>query len=186
MQNTTKKHRSPWNFLALNQPIFLRLLHIAIATLVITQIINSNAPPAEKTPLLLSPLHFIIGFSLLILSIVMCIYCYSRRGLRYFYPYFWGDTLQIRQDIRTFSKLKLPEANPRGLAACVQGLGLLLLCFVALSGTSWFILWQINSFFAPTAKNLHETLTGGLEIYLLAHGSMGIIHFFIWCNNKIN
>lgn len=188
MQPTSSGRRTLWHFLALNQPLFLRCLHILVAMLIIGQVLNSNGIALTATEQLVNAtlpryftlLHISIGLTLLALAILLIGYCLRRRGLRYFYPYLWGDITQIQQDIRTLLRRELPDAEPRGLATCVQGLGLCALSLVVLSGASWFVLWQVGSPFASTAKDWHQTLTGLIEVYLIAHGGMGLLHFAVW------
>lgn len=121
-----------WSFLGQYQKLSLRCLHLTIALLVIVQILNSNGMgftssqqiQPEITSELFSWMHISIGITLLCLCIVMLIYCLSTRGFCYFYPYLWGDFAQITSDLKTLARFKLPESKPRGLATCVQGLGL--------------------------------------------------------------
>jgi len=105
--------------------------------------------------------------------------CFKNRGVKYFYPYFWGDMQQIKQDLILLSKRELPAASARGIAACVQGLGLGALLLVILSGSTWFILWRLSSPYAIAILSLHKSLTTLIEIYIVAHGSMGILHFLL-------
>lgn len=177
-----------WHFLGLYQKFFLRCLHIAIAILVIIQIINSNGmgftPTQQVRAALLTEfftwMHIAIGITLLCLCVALVVYCLATRGFRYFYPYLWGDFIQIRRDLKTITRFKLPESEPRGLATCVQGLGLGALSLVVISGFAWFVLWRLNSAWAVDMKHIHKSLTGLIEFYIVAHGSMGILHFIMW------
>ncbi|UAN45235.1 cytochrome b/b6 domain-containing protein [Serratia sp. JSRIV001] len=188
MQQAPTSRRTFWHFLSLYQPLSLRCLHILIAFLIVGQILNSNGMELTATEQLASAtiprfftlMHTSIGLTLLALSVVLIGYCLRRRGLRYFYPYLWGDIAQLQQDIHTLLKRQLPEANPKGLATSVQGLGLGALSLVVLSGASWFVLWQMGSPLASIVKDWHQTLTGLIEVYLIAHGGMGLLHFAVW------
>ena len=110
-----------WHFLGLYQKFFLRCLHIAIAILVITQILNSNGMGFTPTQQVRSDLltefftwmHIAIGITLLCLCVALVVYCLATRGFRYFYPYLWGDFTQIRRDLKTITRFKLPESEPR-------------------------------------------------------------------------
>lgn len=188
MPPTCREPRTLWRFLALNQPLFLRCLHIVIAVLIISQILSSNGMAFTPTDQLVNTtmphfytlLHISVGLTIFALSVLLIGYCLRRRGCRYFYPYLWGDISQLQQDIRTLLRHKLPEAEPKGLATSVQGLGLGALSLVVLSGAGWFFLWQLDSPLASTVKDWHEVLTGLIEVYLVAHGGMGMLHFAMW------
>lgn len=55
---------------------------------------------------------------------------------------------------------------------------------VVLSGTAWFILWLQGSPYAGEIRNLHKTLTGLIEAYIIGHGAMGLLHFIVWLRKK--
>ena len=183
MYQTCNIPRNFWHFLSLTQPVSLRYLHGFIAALVFSQVITSNgiAFTADGTPY--GPLalaHITTGLTLLILSAILIVYCITLRGLRHYFPYLWGDTAQIRLDVHTLLKRSLPEASPRGLAASVQGPGLGAVALVVLSGAGWFMLWLLDSPLAPALREWHVTLTGLIEVYIVAHGAMGLLHFTLW------
>ncbi|AJJ10245.1 prokaryotic cytochrome b561 family protein [Yersinia rohdei] len=181
-----------WSYLGQYQKLFLRCLHLTLAALIIVQILNSNGMgftsaqqiQPDITTELFTWMHISIGITLLCLCVVFVIYCLSTRGVRYFYPYLWGDFTQIVRDLNTLIRFKLPESEPRGLATSVQGLGIGALSLVVLSGFTWFILWQSGSAWAADMKSIHKTLTGLIEVYIIAHGGMGLIHFIQWRYNK--
>lgn len=91
-----------------------------------------------------------------------------------------GRFSQISTDIKMLIKFKLPDSSPKGLATSIQGLGLGALTLVVLSGITWFILWLQYSSFANETKNIHKTLTGLIEAYIIGHGAMGLLHFILW------
>ena len=62
----------------------------------------------------------------------------------------------------------------------VQGLGLGALLLAVLSGLIWYLLWVNGSPFAELARKTHENLTLLIELYLLGHGGMALLHFFVW------
>ncbi len=181
-----------WSFFGLYQTKIIRRLHVLILILVLTQIIVSNWMVGTKSVVLpffnkaylFTWVHIISGFLLLFLTFCLVIYCLKDRGLKYFYPYLWGDFKQLKNDIRTLLMLRLPNSSPKGLAATVQGLGLGALSMVILSGVTWFVLWVQQSPLALEARSIHKSLTILIEIYIYGHGGLGIIHFFIWYKGK--
>ncbi|MCL0001524.1 cytochrome b/b6 domain-containing protein, partial [Providencia rettgeri] len=168
-----------WDFFGIYQTKKIRILHMLILLLVISQIIVSNwmmgtksvVPPFFDMIYLFTWIHIFSGFVLLFLTFFLVLSCFKQRGLRYFYPYLWGDFKQIKEDIRYLLAKKLPDSAPKGLAATVQGLGLGALSIVILSGVAWFILWLQQSAFTLEARSIHKSLTILIEIYIYAHGT---------------
>lgn len=183
---------SIWTFLGQYQTKRVRLLHLLILLLVIAQIIISNwmtGTKLETIPLTNSLyfftwLHIFVGISLFILTPFLIALCFKERGIAYFYPWVWGDFTQIKKDLNTLRKFNLPESSPRGLAACVQGLGLGALSVVVLSGIIWFVLWLLHSPVALEARSLHKSLTILIEIYIYGHGGFAALHYIFWCRGK--
>ena len=108
----------------------------------------------------------------------------TKRGFHYFFPYLWGDTEQLKKDIQASLRFKMVPPRPKGLATVVQGLGLGALLLVVLSGLIWFILWRNGSSFAGLALETHKNVTLLIELYLIGHGCMALLHFFVWQRNK--
>ena len=171
-----------WSYLGDSQGKFLRILHALIAMLIILQIIDSNFTEVNYHNITLGIgtwFHIIVGFSIAVLFVIFLGYEYIKRGIKYFYPYLFGDFRQLKLDICTLLKLKLPNAKPGGLAAIVQGLGLLALLLVLASGISWFIAWNKHSILTHSLQSLHESFTTLIEIYIIAHGAVGVLHFLL-------
>ena len=155
-----------WQFLGFFQKPYLRFLHAIIAVLVILQILSSFAmhmlSSGQINPALSSWLaswyHILSGLLVVILSLLLAADSLTKRGFHYFFP--------------------------KGLATAVQGLGLGALLLVVLSGLIWFILWRNGSSFAGLALETHKNVTLLIELYLIGHGCMALLHFFVWQRNK--
>lgn len=166
---------------------FFRTLHIVVAVLVLAQIINSNLTEREALGMLsltgiVTWLHIITGFGLIVCGFVMLYWMLTQRGFRYYYSWMIFDFQGFMADFRTLSQFRLPEAHSGGIAAAVQGLGVFSLLGVAACGGLWFFL---NALYGPDAAmtnevmHLHKFLTVFIETYFWAHGVMGIIHILI-------
>lgn len=179
---------SIWKFFGIYQTRKIRVIHLLILLLVITQIVISNWMEIAKTGVIVDQgyqfyctwLHIILGISLFFLVLYFIINCMKNKGIHYFFPYLFGDLSKIKKDIKLLSHLKLPESSANGIATSVQGLGLGALFLVVSSGLIWLFLWLQNAPLADEAKNIHKTLTGLIEIYIIGHGSMGLLHFILW------
>ncbi|WP_288654393.1 MULTISPECIES: cytochrome b/b6 domain-containing protein [Pantoea] len=166
---------------------FFRALHIAIALLIAGQIINSNFIEAEALnsaglPALVTWLHAISGLLLLVLGAILLTWMLTQRGIKWYYPWIFFRFDQIERDIHQIVRLRLPAASNGGLAATVQGLGVIALLLVASSGGVWLAAERyFPAYYSDAELILHwnKLLTTFVEIYLYSHGCMGLIHIFL-------
>lgn len=180
--------KSIWDFFALYQTKSIRIFHLLVLILVILQIIISNGMSISSNGtishqpvyFIFTWMHILIGISLLFLSTILIFICFRTRGIRYFYPYLWGDIIQIKLDVKTLASFQLPQVLPKGLAATVEGLGLGALLIAILSGIIWFILWISKSSYSYDAEQMHKSLTILIDIYLIGHCLMGLLHYLYW------
>ena len=135
-----RQARLLWRFLGFFQAPRIRLLHALVVALVCWQLLTGWFIGKPVPPGLLTWCHIVggllgtvIGGSLLYASL-------RQRGLRYFFPYLWGDLEQLKKDIRASLRLKMIAPRPKGLATTVQGLGMGALLLALLSGLLWFML----------------------------------------------
>ena len=106
-----------------------------------------------------------------LLMAVLAAHAADRRG--------WG----LRGEALLLLCLILPQGFlAAGSAPQIDALGALLL--VVLSGLIWFILWRNGSSFAGLALETHKNVTLLIELYLIGHGCMALLHFFVWQRNK--
>jgi len=183
-----------YGYLRERQPPAVRFLHITILCLVLSQIIVSNfmgftdnGEISKKTVEYYGTwIHIATGLSLLPLTFVFVYIELKRHGIKYFFPYFYGDFSQLKKDIKQLKQFKLPEPSAYGIAAIVQGLGLGALTLVILSGFTWFLSWIYMAPWADSIKEFHELLTGLIEAYVLGHGGMGMLHLFFHLKNQKN
>lgn len=173
---------------------FFRMLHIIVAVLILFQIINSNLIESEALgdftlTGIVTWLHAISGFALITLGIVMLVWMLRQRGFRYYFAWLALDFHGVAEDIKKLISLRLPEAHAGGIAALIQGLGVLALLGVALCGGFWFVL---NTTIGPSSVlthdvlHFHKFLTVFIETYFWAHGAMGLFHIFltVWAKRK--
>jgi cytochrome b561 len=181
-------------YLRERQPPVVRFLHIIILCLVLSQIIisnfmgfNDNGEVSKKIVEYYGTwIHIGTGLTLLPLTFVFIYIELKRHGIKYFFPYFYGDFSQLKKDLQQLKKIELPEPDAYGIAAIVQGLGLGALTLVVLSGFTWFLSWIYMAPWAESIKELHKLLTGLIEAYVVGHGGMGVLHLFFKLKNQKN
>jgi hypothetical protein len=177
-----------WAYFGRSQPVFIRLLHIMILLLVVFQLISSNGVDLDHIRFTGNSVffdfgtwtHILPGLALVVICAVFVLSEWHRRGLKYFFPYLWADLSQLKTDLKTLFSGKLPASASGGLPAVVQGLGLGALALTLLSGLSWFLLARAGSELAHIAIEAHEVLTNLVIVYLIGHGSMGLLHMILW------
>jgi hypothetical protein len=175
------------NYLQEKMPPAIRHTHITLMLLIIAQIIISNFIEVERNgeigikgiEFYATWLHFIVGFIIVPLTLVFVTLEFKRHGFSYFFPYLSGNFEQLSKDIKQLLSFKLPDAQPKGLAAVIQGLGLGAVLLVVLSGLTWFIGWTTGAEWEHDIKELHELLTGLVEAYLIGHGIAGVLHIWL-------
>jgi cytochrome b561 len=173
-------------YLREKQPPVVRVLHITILCLVLSQILVSNFMGFSDTGEVGSQaiehfgtwIHIGTGLALLPLA---CLFIYvelKRHGIKYFFPYLYRDFARLKQDLQKLKRFEFPEPDAYGLAAIVQGLGLGALILVVLSGAAWFFSWVFTAPWAHSLKEVHEAVTGLIETYVVGHGGMGLLHLY--------
>ena len=173
-------------YLRERQPPLVLFLHILILCLVLSQITVSNfmgfAPDGDISGKTVQHygtwIHIFTGLSLLPIGILFIFIEIRRRGIPYFFPYLYNNFSQVKKDVQQLLRFQLPEPDAYGLAAIVQGLGFGALAVVVLSGATWFLSWNFGAPWADSAMELHKTLTGLIEAYVIGHGGMGVLHLF--------
>ncbi len=181
-----------WKFICERQPPLVRILHITILCLVLSQIVVSNfmgfADNGEVSRKTIEHygtwLHISTGLLLLPVALVFFFVELKQHGLKYFFPYFYGNFSQLNEDVKKLKQFKLPEPSASGIAAIVQGLGLGALILVIWSGLAWFVSWAYIATWSDSLKEIHEILTGLIEVYVVGHGGMGFLHLFFQLKNK--
>jgi len=181
-------------YLRERQPPVVRFFHITILCLVLSQIIVSNfmgftgnGEISKKTVEYFGTwIHIGTGLSLLPITFIFIYIELKRHGITYFFPYFYGNFSQLKEDIQQLKQFKLPDPSAYGIAAIVQGLGLGALTLVVLSGLTWFLSWIYMAPWSDSIKEFHELLTGLIEAYIVGHGGMGMLHLFFKVKNQKN
>lgn len=177
-----------WSYFAKTQPVWVRVLHLTTIVLVFVQLITSDFVELKDiyhsggTTLFGTGTwaHILPGLTLLGVMLIFVITELLRHGLKYFFPYLWGDFAQLAADLKTLLHRRLPDAAPGGLAAVVQGLGLGAMGLTLLSGALWFLLIRAGSELAHPVIETHEAMTGLVVVFLIGHGGMGLLHMLLW------
>lgn len=177
----TAQPRRLWIFWGIFQSPALRMAHALLIFFVLLQFLSSIFMVVGDTRASFTGwLHMWGGASAAALMLLLTGLSLKRHGLRYFYPYFWGDISQLWRDVRASLRFKLVPPSPGGLGAVLQGLGLVSLWLAAGSGLLWFALWQADITAAPALRAAHSWLAWLMVLYVIGHGDMELVHFIDW------
>ncbi len=163
-----------WKFLGFFQTSFLRIWHVIAIFVVTAQLIK-----IVRTPIIDS-WHIELGLLLVPFICIFLFVSFKRRGFRYFFPYFWGDIVQLRKDIEVVKKGGIPAPRPGGLPGVIQGIGFVFFFLTVALGFTWYVLWDSMPRFSVDFLNYHRYTALILAIYALGHGCMALRHFTIW------
>jgi cytochrome b561 len=177
-----RKHQSPK----------IRYLHVIVLLLVMSQIIVSNFMGFAATGAVSGNIikfygtwiHIITGLTLLPIALLFAFFVIKEHGIKYFFPYVFGDFSQLKVDLLKIKNLELPNPEAKGLATIVQGLGLGALFLALFSGLTWFVSWKYHAPWAHSVKEVHEFLVGLIEAYIVGHGGMGLLHIYLSSRQK--
>ncbi|HAS61182.1 MAG TPA: hypothetical protein DCS35_00610 [Vibrio sp.] len=174
--------------LFVNLPKSEKLLHALVLFWVLAQIISSNFMHVHASTLwesinLVAKVHVYAGLLLVPITLVFFYKILKRRKLADMYPWLSGNFAQIKQDLKTLRSFKLLESHPGGVAATVEGLGLLALLLALATGALWYFNASISGT-SPQLLEIHKTSVGLIETYFYAHGAMAILHYIHWWRSK--
>lgn len=184
-KQTIKKAHSGLSYLFFNLPKTEKLFHLLIVLWVVWQLATSFGMHVHGDTLLsqitlIDNLHIYGGLGLFIFAILFFTLVLHRRKTADLYPWLHGHWTQLNADCRTLLGRQLPEPSAGGLAATVEGLGLLALLLAVVTGSLWFV--AINNHFdiAPTLLKIHKTSVGAIELYFYGHFAFAMLHLINW------
>ena len=184
-----QKTRKGVSFLFIHLPKTEKGLHVAVIFWVLWQILLSfgmhvkgNTPFSHIT--LIDKLHVYGGLGLFVLTVVFFSMLLYRRKMADLYPWVKGDFSVLKSDLQTLLSCKLPAATPGGLAATVEGLGLLALLLAVFTGLLWYSAASMGFVVAADLLAVHKTCVAAIELYFYGHATFALLHFFVWWRSK--
>lgn len=145
--------------------------------------------------------HLINGIGLFVVTPFFAYQVLHRKGLRWMYPYLFGnlkemnkdfhELLQIRLTVpkapeaekatRAFiilEQMRLPRPRPASLAAAVQGVGIAIQLLMVFLGFFFLLTWAKDLNIAWDIIAVHRILAIPFFLFYAGHGPMGLIHIF--------
>ncbi|OCH27747.1 hypothetical protein A6E13_08350 [Aliivibrio fischeri] len=165
-------------------PLSEKILHLLVLLWVLMQIITSNFMHVHSDTRwadinVVSYVHAYGGLLLFPITLLFLWKIIKRRKVSDIYPWLHKDISEVKKGIKTLSTFRLPEVRPGGLAAVIEGLGLLALLLALVTGALWYIMAS-NGNISPQLLEIHKTSVGLIEIYFYGHGLFGLLHLVVW------
>lgn len=164
-----------------------RLLHVVLLVSVIHQLLNSefmHRPDPGDAPSVLYIMHEYIGLGSFGVVMAFWIWTLVRRGetrLETLFP--WLFPSRMREifseitDTRTWRGAIAFERVGGILAGAVHGLGLLVVTFMAITGTVYY--FEIATPWAHQALALHRLMANLMWAYLIGHAGVAVLHHLL-------
>ncbi len=126
-------------------------------------------------------LHVYLGLLASFLSITFLLCNLVKGKWRQYFPYLAGDLSQVALDIKGLFKGKLPAAGGKGLFSLIEGIGLLLLLAVSITGVMWFVLQGDSD--ALVWRRWHHFFAHGFIGFVILHCVCALSHILEFIRN---
>ena len=168
-----------------------RLFHASLAGAVIVQLLSSvwmHRPRGTSPGNILFPIHEYAGMLALVLAFLFWVTVLSRRvgtAPGALLPWFSAERLRaLRADVGTHLRAARaftlpPHQDHAALPSAIHGLGLLLISYMAVSGTYWYLMSLAGlgrSAFVQPFMELHGLLGNVVWAYLIGHAALALLH----------
>ncbi|MCG9697582.1 cytochrome b/b6 domain-containing protein [Shewanella sp. Isolate11] len=126
-------------------------------------------------------LHVYLGLLAAFFSVTFLLSNVRQGKWRQYFPWLAGDFAQVSADIKGLFKGKIPAAGGKGLFSLIEGIGLLLLFVVALTGTIWFCLQGSSE--ALAWRSWHHVFAKGFIGFVVLHCICAASHLLDFIRN---
>ncbi|NKF49592.1 cytochrome b/b6 domain-containing protein [Shewanella sp. WXL01] len=126
--------------------------------------------------------HVYLGTITAILGLCFVLKCCIKGGWRQFFPWLVLDLSQFLADVKGLFKAQLPSSGGKGLLSIIEGIGLLLLAGVCISGLMW-VLTQ-GDMEALTWRKYHVTLAEYFVTFVAVHMVLALVHVIEMIKNS--
>lgn len=117
--------------------------------------------------------HVYGGLFTVLLAILFTIKVCAKGQWRLFFPWLIFDFSQLTADMSGLLKGKLPISGGKGLISVIEGLGVILLLLVCLTGLGWFLVAPSE---AITWRYYHQIFAQGFVGFIVLHALLALLH----------
>lgn len=153
------------------------ILHFIFAAAVINQLITSQLMQKYSSIFYVHVAGGVTAFVMLLIYVGLKL---KQNKFMDFFPHHVIQFIEVKNDFMNMLRFKsLPNREVGGLPGLVQGLGILLILAMALTGATGFIVyhWLPWKEVAVVSINIHSTLATFVWIYIIGHTAMAVLHW---------
>ncbi|MGE6651268.1 hypothetical protein BEL05_11905 [Shewanella colwelliana] len=126
-------------------------------------------------------LHVYLGAVVACLSVSMLLTNVIKGKWRQYFSWLAGDFTQLSQDVCGLKKGKIPLAGGRGLFSAIEGIGLILLLLVSITGAMWY--FTQGSSEALNWRSYHHSAAHGFIGFIIIHSICAAAHLLDFIRN---
>ncbi|MCW3171577.1 cytochrome b/b6 domain-containing protein [Shewanella subflava] len=117
--------------------------------------------------------HVYGGLFTAIIALLFAIKVCIKGQWRLFFPWLVADFSQLSADVSGIVKGRLPLSGGKGLLSVIEGIGVILLLLVALSGVIWYLADPSD---ALMWRSYHKILAQGFIGFVVIHVLLALLH----------
>ncbi|QIR13714.1 cytochrome b/b6 domain-containing protein [Shewanella aestuarii] len=117
--------------------------------------------------------HVYGGLFTALLAMLFTLKVCAKGQWRLFFPWLIFDFSQLISDIKGLAKGRLPVSGGKGLISIIEGLGVILLLLVCVTGLVWFLVAPSD---AITWRDYHKVFAQGFIGFLVLHALLALLH----------
>ncbi|MGZ9899319.1 cytochrome b/b6 domain-containing protein [Shewanella gaetbuli] len=117
--------------------------------------------------------HVYGGVVAAVLAVLFAVKVCLKGQWKQFFPYLVGDFSQLKAEFKGVAKGKLPVSGGKGLFSIIEGIGVVLLVLVSVTGILWYI---VDPSDALTWRSYHKLFAQGFIGFLIVHVLLALLH----------
>ncbi|WP_394203252.1 cytochrome b/b6 domain-containing protein [Shewanella waksmanii] len=125
--------------------------------------------------------HVYLGLLTCVIAMTFLVTNIIGNKWRQYFPWLAMDFSQLSNDFKGLFKGHLPQAGGSGLFSCVEGIGMLILAAVSVTGLMWFVLQ--GSADALMWRSYHIIAAKSLIVFLIFHVIFAALHLLDFIRN---
>ncbi|UAL44510.1 cytochrome b/b6 domain-containing protein [Shewanella inventionis] len=117
--------------------------------------------------------HVYGGLLTAILAVLFLIKVCNGGQWRLFFPWLTRDIKPLLADVRGLLRGQLPHSGGKGLISVIEGLGVIILLLVAMTGVAWFVAEPVN---ALAWRHYHIVFVHAFIGFIVVHCLLALLH----------
>ena len=173
-----------------NSPAFVRIfaekLHVIVITLSVFLVVTSPwiliGRSLRANASIWDNLHVYVGLVAAIFGLLFLVKNLLNGHWRQFFPWLSLDFSQCVHEVKQLTQGKLPSSGGKGIFSVVEGIGLILMALVSMTGIVWFITQGSSD--ALIWRKYHILFAQGFVGFLMVHIVFAMFHIIDMVRNS--